>query len=72
MIEKRATGVSVEAMCGVLDISASGYYASRNRQPCEHQQADIQLGEDVKYVFVESLCWLHPSSVWNYVRFIQV
>lgn len=54
MIEKRAQGMSVEAMCEVLDVSASGYYASRNRPLAERHQANIQLGEDVKRVFVES------------------
>ena len=54
MIEKRADGVSVEAMCEVLEVSASGYYASRNRPSCKRHQADMQLGEDVERVFVES------------------
>ena len=31
MIEQRQASVSVEALCEVLDVSPSGYYASRQR-----------------------------------------
>ena len=54
MIEQRSEQISVEAMCEVLDVSPSGYYASRNRDVSEHDKRDVVLGEAVERVFIES------------------
>lgn len=54
MIEQRNDEISVEAMCEVLDVSPSGYYASRNREMSEHDKMDVVLGEAIERVFLES------------------
>jgi putative transposase len=52
--EQGSGGLSVETLCEVLDVSASGYYAWRARKVSPRQQADAQLGEEIERVFVES------------------
>jgi putative transposase len=56
MIEReQATGtLSVADLCETLEVSPSGYYAWRNREPSAHQQADEELGEQVEQVFNDS------------------
>jgi len=38
-------------MCRVLDVSASGYYAWRKREPSQHARSDAELVEQVKKTF---------------------
>jgi putative transposase len=38
---ERASDFSIERMCGLLDVSASGYYAWRNRGPSRRQLDDM-------------------------------
>jgi putative transposase len=52
--EQASGGLSVERLCEVLDVSASGYYAWCEREVSPRQQADAQLGEEIERVFVES------------------
>jgi putative transposase len=54
MIEKRNEKISVEAMCDVLDVSPSGYYASRHRNISAHEESDMKLGQEVERVFLDS------------------
>lgn len=54
MIEQRAEGISIETVCEVLELSPSGYYASRNRGPSQRQQEDERLGREIERVFMES------------------
>lgn len=54
MIETRQAQMSVEAMCEVLDVSPSGYYASRNREMSEREKEDVVLGKSVECVFLKS------------------
>ena len=44
----------VERMCRVLGVSASGYYAWRERPPCARQIADAVLTERIRQAHVES------------------
>lgn len=54
MIEKRNEQISVEAMCEVLDVSPSGYYASRHRDMSAREASDMKLGQEVERVFLDS------------------
>ena len=54
MIAQRDDQMSVEAMCEVLDVSPSGYYASRQREVSAHEESDIRLGQEVERVFLNS------------------
>ena len=54
MIERRDKRLSVNAMCEVLTVWPSGYYAWRNREPSAHQQRDVRLAQQVKQVFETS------------------
>jgi len=54
MIETRQAQMSVEAMCEVLDVSPSGYYASRNREISDREKEDALLGKSVERVFLAS------------------
>lgn len=40
VIETHREVGSVERLCGALDVSVSGYYAWRSREPSQHQQTD--------------------------------
>lgn len=54
MIENRDNRLSVNAVCEVLDVSSSGYYAWRKREPSVRQQQDEWLAQQVKQVFEAS------------------
>ena len=45
---------SVNAMCRVLDVSPSGYYAWRQRQPSARQVTDRHLSERIGAIHAES------------------
>jgi hypothetical protein len=49
-----SSGLSIEALCGALDVSVSGYYAWRERGPILRRQADEQLGQAITRVFQAS------------------
>lgn len=51
MIRELATnGHRVEELCGLWDVSASGYYAWVNREPSKRQKADAVLSVEVKKI----------------------
>ena len=52
--EQARGGLSVEALCEALAVSPSGYYAWRERGISPRQQADVQLGNEIERVFIES------------------
>ena len=69
MQQAQATsGLSVEAMCEALDVSASGYYAWREREVSPHQQADVRLGDEIERVFIESRRTYGSHRVWLGLR----
>ncbi len=41
----------ITTMCRVLEVSASGYYAWRKREPSQHARSDAELAEQVKAAF---------------------
>ena len=41
----------ITTMCGVLEVSVSGYYSWRKREPSQHARSDAQLAEQVKTAF---------------------
>ena len=66
--EQAKKQVSVEALCEALDVSASGYYAWRERDISPRQQADAQLGDEIERVFVESRRTYGSHRVWLGLR----
>ena len=47
---QREVGI-VETLCGALDVSVSGYYAWRKRQPSQYQQRDERLLKEIRAVY---------------------
>ena len=45
---------AVVTMCEVLEISTSGYYAWRDREPSDHAQKDEQLRAKIRRFHAES------------------
>jgi putative transposase len=41
----------VTVMCDVLEVSVSGFYAWRKREPSQHRREDAELAEKIKEVF---------------------
>lgn len=66
--EQNSGELSVEALCEALDVSVSGYYAWRKRDMSPRQQADIQLGDDIERVFVDSRRTYGSHRVWRELR----
>ncbi len=67
--QEQAKGdLSVVALCEVLDVSASGYYAWCARDTSPRQQADAQLGEAIERVFIESRRTYGSHRVWLALR----
>jgi len=54
VIEQAGEHVSVKALCQVLNVSESGYYAWRETQPSAHDQRDEQLSQQIQTVFADS------------------
>jgi transposase InsO family protein len=54
VIEQAHDRVSVKALCQVLDVSESGYYAWRDSQPSARDQRDAQLSHHIQTVFADS------------------
>ena len=44
----------VTTMCRALEVSVSGYYAWRKREPSQHSREDAKLGQQVKAAFQAS------------------
>lgn len=72
MIENRDNGLSVDAMCEVLDVSSSGYYAWRKREPSARQQQDEWLAQQVKQAFEASRCTYGSNRVHQALRRIGI
>ena len=51
MIQQRDQTVSIQAMCELLDVSESGYYAWCHRDLNFQQQEDAVLGEQIERIF---------------------
>jgi len=51
MVQKRDQTLSIQAMCELLDVSESGYYAWCDRDLSERQQEDMVLGNQVEHIF---------------------
>jgi transposase InsO family protein len=66
--EQVSSNLSVEALCGALDVSASGYYAWCERDISPHQQADVRLGDEIERVFIESRRIYGSHRVWLGLR----
>ena len=62
--EQATSGLSVEAMCEALDVSASGYYAWYERDVSPRQQSDARLGDEIERVFVKSRRTYGSHRVW--------
>jgi transposase InsO family protein len=61
-------GLSEAALCEALDVSASGYYAWRERENSPRQQADAQLGTEIERVFADSRRTYGSHRVWLKLR----
>lgn len=67
--QEQAKGhLSVEALCEVLNVSPSGYYAWCEREVSPRQQADLRLGAEIERVFVESRRTYGSHRVWLGLR----
>lgn len=51
MIKESSNQFSLRLMCGVLSVSASGYYAWLNRKPSKHAEKDKELSKKIKTIF---------------------
>jgi transposase InsO family protein len=60
--------LSVEAVCEALDVSVSGYYAWREREPSGHEQADEQLGQAIMRIFQTSRQTYGSHRVYQALR----
>jgi transposase InsO family protein len=61
-------GLSVEAVCEALDVSVSGYYAWRDRDPSGRQQADKDLGQAIMKIFHTSRQTYGSHRVYQALR----
>jgi len=66
--EQASSNLSVSELCEVLDVSASGYYAWRERDTSPRKQADTWLGNEIERVFVESRRTYGSHRVWLALR----
>lgn len=46
----------VTVMCQVLEVSVSGYYAWRTREPSQHSREDAELAEQITAAFQRNRC----------------
>jgi putative transposase len=54
MIETHAGAIEVADFCAVLEVSQSGYYAWRKREPSFHERQDALLSKGIRAIFAES------------------
>lgn len=54
MIEQAREKVAVGELCGVLNVSESGYYAWRDTRTSTHEQRDTYLSQQIQTVFEDS------------------
>lgn len=66
--EQATSGLSAEALCEVLDVSASGCYAWCERDISPRQQADRCLGDEIERVFIRSRRTYGSHRVWLALR----
>jgi transposase InsO family protein len=66
--EQATSGLSAEALCEVLDVSASGYYAWCARDINPRQQADRCLSDEIERVFIRSRRTYGSHRVWLALR----
>lgn len=66
--EQAVSGLSIEAMCEALDVSASGYYAWCERDSSPRQEADARLGDEIERVFTRSRHTYGSHRVWLALR----
>jgi putative transposase len=50
-IEEHKQEFSIVVMCGVLQVSESGFYAWRKRPTCRRKQEDAHLVQEIRQVF---------------------
>jgi putative transposase len=54
LIDARDTGVPLQTACAVLDVSASGYYAWKDREASPRQRRDLVLLAHIRSQFLTS------------------
>ncbi|MFQ3567141.1 MAG: IS3 family transposase [Aggregatilineales bacterium] len=54
MIQQTSDQASVTELCGLLEVSMSGYYAWQQEQTYRRGEADARLCEQIRAVFAES------------------
>jgi len=62
--EQARSDLSVEALGEALELSASGYYAWCEGDISSRQQADVRLGDEIEWVFIESRRTYGSHRVW--------
>jgi transposase InsO family protein len=67
-IETHRDEFEVQLMCEVLEVSRSGYYAWRTREPSQREMADHDFLELIKTVFAESRETYGYERVWKELR----
>jgi putative transposase len=55
----------VQIMCGVLNVSRSGYYDWRNRSASQREMADAEYIEQIKQIFDDSRQTYGYESIWH-------
>jgi putative transposase len=50
-IEEHKQEFPIVAMCGVLEVSESGFYAWRTRPTCRRKREDAQFTQEIRQVF---------------------
>lgn len=55
MIKELATqGMSVQALCGLYDVSGSGYYDWLDREPSKRDKANSELAKEIEAIYKDS------------------
>lgn len=67
-IADQAARHSVRALCGALEVSASGYYAWRNRAPSARAQANTRLLQVARRVHLECREAYGTERLWRELR----
>jgi putative transposase len=67
-VETHRDEFEVQIMCGVLDVSRSGYYAWRTRPASQREMADVEYIKEIKQVFDDSRQTYGYESIWRILR----